>query len=120
VKYQVLFQGTARLGPGGAGSGSTEELERHLDDVMKELVELHVEDAAVSATLAKSEVEISVTVAAAGLEDALAQGSDLVRTAIRTAGGFTPAWSIHWRSVKTGEVQPDSSSANLASAAGRG
>jgi hypothetical protein len=59
-----------------------DHLEAQLDRVMEELVRLGVEDPAIGGTLTTGEVEISITVGAESLDDAVPKAISTLRTAI--------------------------------------
>ncbi len=105
VRYQVVFQGVATRDPQGKEAFDPDGLERELEGVMEELLKLKVEDATVGGTLARGEVEISVTVEANDFQRALEEGNALIRTAIHASGGLTPEWSLDWTSVKTARLE---------------
>lgn len=68
------------------------QLEAQLDRVMEELVRLGVEDPAIGGTLTSGEVEISITVDAESLEEAMPKAVTVLRAAIHAAEGSTPGW----------------------------
>ena len=106
MRYQVAYQGQAKAldDDGRPVPHDPDELDRHLEDIQDQLLELGADDATVSATLASGDVEISVTVEASTLDEATERGSSVIRTAIHAAGGFTPNWSVEWLSVHTDRV----------------
>jgi len=106
MRYQVAYQGqaTAHDDDGRPIPHDPDELERHLEEIQDQLLELDAADATVSAVLASGEVEISVTVEAPTVDEAAKKGSSVIRTAIHAAGGFTPNWSVEWLSVHTDRV----------------
>ena len=67
----------------------------------EELVELGVDDPAIGGRLGVGEVEVSVSVDADSLDDAQAEGSATIRSAIHAAGGATPGWRIDWTAART-------------------
>jgi hypothetical protein len=70
-------------------------LEDHLDDVQDELMVLDgIEDAVISATLSKGDVEVSLIAEGEDELDAYSKAIAGVRTAIHAAGGFTH-WAVH-------------------------
>src|SRR2546427_7165014 len=93
-KFSVVFQGRMVDEAGHPLRSDTAEV--HLDQVLTELEDIGAQDAAMGASLATGEVEISVTVDADSLEGAQNKGSSVIRTAIHAAGGATPEWSIDW------------------------
>ena len=108
MRFQVVFEGRVIPLTSDAGVMPPDALEAQLDEVMGELLVLGADDATVSATLARGEVEISVSVEAESLEEAGKSGGGLIRSAIHAAGGFTPNWSIDWASVTTSKTRlPD-------------
>lgn len=92
--YTIAFEGMIVAGDGGVPA----DLENHLDRVMEELLAHGATDAAIAATGSVGAVEISLSVEASTLEEAVVSGSATVRAAVHAAGGFTPAWSIDLRS----------------------
>jgi hypothetical protein len=69
-----------------------DHLEAQLDRVMEELVRLGVEDPAIGGTLTTGEVEISITVDAESLDEAVPKAISTLRTAIHAAEVSTPGW----------------------------
>lgn len=90
MRVTVTFEGII------VSDRTDDELEAHLDDVMKELLRLEATDPAVSAQLSTREVEVSVMVEADTLDAATAAGSATIRSAIHGAGGGTAGWDIDW------------------------
>ena len=95
MTYTIRYDGIVVAGDGNAPAN----LEAQLDLVMEELLHLEVADASIGAVETTGAVEITVTVAADTLEDALNHGSAAIRAAIHAAGGATPGWSIEWCEV---------------------
>jgi hypothetical protein len=73
-------------------SGDLSSLEAQLDRVMEELVRLHAIDPSIGATLADGDIEITLSVEADGLEEAVQSTFATIRTAIHAAEGATPNW----------------------------
>jgi hypothetical protein len=67
-------------------------LERSLDVVMEELVELRVTDPSIGGTLSDGDIEFSLGVEAETLEEATASAFGTIRAEIHAAGGGTPGW----------------------------
>lgn len=88
-------------------SGSPDDLERHLDAVMEELVELDCGDPSIAATLGTGQVRLSLLFdpAACGIEPAHANMYALAqfRTAVHAAGGGTAGWPVS----QPDEPEPD-------------
>lgn len=90
MNFTVTYQG--RL----ISDAPDEQIEACLTRVMDGLVTLGVDDPSVGATLGTRQVEISLFLEAATLEEALNQGAATIRAAIHAAGGGTPEWDVHW------------------------
>jgi hypothetical protein len=74
-------------------TGGPDELDRLLDRVMAELERLHnVEDPDLTASLAKGEVSIMLTVEAPDSLAAAATALAAIRTAFHATGVATPEW----------------------------
>lgn len=92
IRYGITFEGTV------VGSWGADQLDKHLDEVMEELIRLDVEDPSVNATLATGSVEISLVIATVEapnpeiIPDAVRRGLNTIRSAIHAAGGVTPDW----------------------------
>jgi hypothetical protein len=84
-----------------------DRLEMQLDRVMEELIRLGVEDPAIGGTLSTGEVEISITVEAESLEDAVPKAMTALRAAIHAADGATPGWPRSWSQQRGGGLQVD-------------
>ncbi|MHB8512360.1 MAG: hypothetical protein ACYDCC_09265 [Actinomycetota bacterium] len=96
MTYTIQYDGVVTRGDGMP----TDDTENHLDSVMQELLKLSdVNDAAIGVVEATASVEITVTIDATSLEEALNRGSAAIRAAIHAAGGATPGWSIEWCEV---------------------
>lgn len=79
-----------------SGEAAEALLEKHLDDLMNELLKLEqcnadIHDPSVGASLAAGDVEIELTVDLPE-DQAVKRTRAIVRTAIHAAGGFTPRW----------------------------
>jgi hypothetical protein len=86
-------------------TGGPDELDRLLDRVMEELEKLHnVEDPDLTASLAKGEVSIMLTVEAPDSLAAAAASLAAIRTALLAAGVATPAWPTFTSSELVGLV----------------
>lgn len=81
-----------------------EELERFLDVVMEELLELQGAEHDIGAALARGEVRFSVLVHADTPLDAVISGSGIIRTAVHAAGAHTPDWSLERLDVSAEEA----------------
>lgn len=90
MRVTVTFEGII------VSDSSDDDLEAHLDAVMEELLRLAAADPAVAAQLSTRDVEVSVLVEAATLDEATAAGSTTIRSAIHGAGGGTAGWDIDW------------------------
>lgn len=77
------------------GFDAVEDLDRHTDRVMDELLKLEsatITDADLSAMLSTGIVELSITVAAGDFDEAVECADSCIRAAIHSAGGHTPGW----------------------------
>jgi len=102
MRFQVAWEGmVVALNPAAAEPSNVEE---HLDRVMQELLEIDAQDISISLVGSEGLVEMSVTVEAESVEDAVANGSAVLRSAIHAAGGFTPGWSIDWTKVQASKA----------------
>jgi hypothetical protein len=100
-------------GPNGEVPSDTDELiERHLDEVMDELVRLDAGDPSIDLDLTQSEARLAVLVEAVNPLEATDTASGLIRSAIHAANGSTPdwpgphdkAWSVQLLSLSTEPV----------------
>ena len=69
-----------------------DRLEAALDQVMEELLRLGVEDPAIGGALADGEVEVTMTVHGASVEEVLSKAMGTFRAALHAAGFSTPGW----------------------------
>jgi len=112
TQYLVSLVGlVSATGPKGEALGSEAELiERHLDQVMDELLVLGATDPSID--LAENEVTMTVLVAALNPLEATVTASGTIRSAIHAAKGSTPdwpgpddkAWSVQLLSLSTAPV----------------
>jgi hypothetical protein len=82
---------------GESGPATEARLEQQLTAVMDALLDLEecnpeVHDPSVGASLAEGTAEIELTVDTESSEEAVRISRSIIRTAIHTAGGFTPDW----------------------------
>jgi len=83
----------ARFGVASGGPGAPDDLERLLDRVMDELERLsNVADPDLTASLAKGEVSIMLTVEAPDTLDAAVTAMSAIRSAFHAADVATPEW----------------------------
>jgi len=83
----------ARFGVAAGDPGDPDDLDRLLDRVMEELEKLHnVEDPDLTASLAKGNVSIMLTVEAPDALTAVADAMAAIRTAFHATGVATPEW----------------------------
>jgi hypothetical protein len=105
LKFAVCLEGTIV-------AKSDVDVERHLDQVMAELLEIGADDPSIDVDLGAQRVDLAVAVDAANPLDAANTASALIRTAIHAAGGATPdwpaadvgAWAIRLMAVRSGEL----------------
>lgn len=124
MKFAVTMEG--RIVVTGAPGEADEIIERHLDDVMDELLSLGAEDPSIDVHVTTGNVRFDLVVAASNPIGAIPQASGLLRTAIHAAHGCTPdwpnedhpAWSIQLVDVRSSEIRaeaPSEASDELAS-----
>lgn len=111
TKFQITFKGRLVV------RTSSSELNQHLDEMIDRLVDAHLDDvmdhlidtegtdsrlsdADLSAKLSTGETELSIVVAAATPEEAMAIGMGAIRSAIHASGGSTPGWEKHAPSAR--------------------
>jgi hypothetical protein len=101
AEWEVRFRGFVmdRDEAGALHIPSPDELERFMDDFGKELDALDATDVLIETSISKAYVDLSLVVAALRIEEAIAVGSSLIRTAFHTAGAATPDWSVDWVEV---------------------
>ena len=75
-------------------------LELFMDRFGEELEALEALDVLIETTVSTGYVDLSLVVPALRIEEAIAVGSSLIRTAFHTAGASTPEWSVEWIEVK--------------------
>jgi hypothetical protein len=76
------------------------DLEHFMDTFGQELEALEAADVLIETAMNKGYVDLSLVVSALRIEEAIAVGSSLIRTAFHTAGAATPEWSVDWIEVK--------------------
>lgn len=93
---QFLVSLVGRVAVSGAGSKSLEGevIERHLDEVMEELLRLDATDPSIDLDLSRNEVTMSVLLEAPDPLKATNDASGLIRAAIHAAHGSTPDWPV--------------------------
>lgn len=106
MQFEVVFTGliTMATDPGDVVVDVTAvegALDAHLDGVMDELLHLNATDPGIGLTSSTGTVEISVLVETQNLDEAMATGGGLIRTAVHAAGGHTPGWTISWVAART-------------------
>jgi len=97
MNYSVTFEGTLVPEP----DGSSGELQDRLDELMGSLVGRGVE-AAIGVETASAELEITLTVDAEDLAQALTHAETEIREAFRVTQG----WVAEWRSATARKVEP--------------
>ncbi|MGH2790205.1 MAG: hypothetical protein ACRDJ0_04385 [Actinomycetota bacterium] len=95
MKYEVVFIGIMSKSP-DEDKLTSERAEEELDLVMDNLLRINAEDPAIGVDTSEGQVEISVTVEAERLDDAVQIGGVVIGTAIHAAGGHTPGWEVDW------------------------
>lgn len=73
-------------------TGNRGTLEAQLDGIMEELCGLGITDPWIGATMSTGEVDVSLQVEAASMDEAFVQAMATIRSAIHAAGGGTPDW----------------------------
>lgn len=108
--WEVRFRGFVmdRDDAGALHVPPPDELERFMDDFGRELDALEAADVLIETSVPKGYVDLSLVVSALRIEEAIAVGSSLLRTAFHTAGAATPDWSVDWVEVNA-ERTDDSS-----------
>lgn len=107
--WEVRFRGYVMKDRNGSGAfrvPSPSELERFMDEFGQELEALEAGDVLIETTMSTGYVDLSLVVAALRIEEAVAVGSSLIRTAFHTAGAATPEWSVEWIEVQ-GELSEE-------------
>lgn len=107
--WEVRFRGFVmdRDESGSERVPSPGELEHFMDEFGQELEALEAGDVLIETTISTGYVDLSLVVQALRIEEAVAVGSSLIRTAFHTAGAATPEWSVEWIEVRGERSDPD-------------
>ena len=114
MKIEITYRGTMTVTPDSQSDqvDMAEEMDRVLDLTMDELLALtSIEDPIMSGSLAAGDVEVTVTVEAESLSDAIVAADSAIRSAFHAAGVFTHGWEdtdqavrVEWHKVEADDL----------------